>query len=751
MRPLTFDPYVPLALWAALALGAGALLIWYAWASRRRLSGWRRRAVLGLMTLVLVLPLALLLNPTWLERIPPPAGKPLLTVLVDRSASMATADAGSGKTRFEAAADLAAAIAGRLGERYDVRLRTFAAASAPVSAEEIRRQAPDGETTDVARALEDALEEDRPQGQALLLLSDGIHNAGGGAARLLESAAKARALAAPIYVKPVGGQGSVQDLAVELELGQELAFVGQKLPVVVGLRQRGALARRTQLSLLLDGKAMQQREVELKPDGRAEAVLELPASTPGVYRYEVRADALPNEVTPLNNSAALLVRVVDRPIRVLLLEGKPYWDGKFLIRTLSADPSIELVSLVQMTAGRLLQRKIGRAAPATDKTDRPRSDEWTIEQDAAKILASPDGLDSYQVLILGRAAEVFLSDQALGRIKKWIAEGEGSLVCFRGAPAAAINQRLGELMPVRFVPSAESRFRVQWTSAGQAMRWLPPGTGGIEDLSVLPSLARATRPEQPAPLAVVVAAEAGAAEQPQPAITYQPLGSGRVVVIEGAGMWRWAFLPPAHQKYDDVYGLLWRSLIRWLVSNVGLLPHQQLALRADQVTFDSRESVAATLLLRPGALGGKTPPVELTGTGMSKPRRLVPEPSGSDPGQFRVVFGRLPEGRYTARVTEAGDDPVATTLAFDVRGNLSERLDLRAQPELMGQLARRSGGEVLGDDDPTKLAVQFDRHLARTRPERIARNMAWDRWWTLGAVIVLCGAAWGLRRHSGLV
>ena len=58
---------------------------------------------------------------------------------------------------------------------------------------------------------------------------------------------------------------------------------------------------------------------------------------PGVYRYEVRAGPLPGEVSRSNNTAPLLLRVVDKPIRVLLLEGKPYWDAKFLMRTLIAD------------------------------------------------------------------------------------------------------------------------------------------------------------------------------------------------------------------------------------------------------------------------------------------------------------------------------------------------------------------------------------------------------------------------------
>ena len=67
-----------------------------------------------LMAAAAAVPLVVLLNPTWLERIPPPPGKPLLTILVDRSASMATRDAGSGQTRYRAGVACAAAAAREL-------------------------------------------------------------------------------------------------------------------------------------------------------------------------------------------------------------------------------------------------------------------------------------------------------------------------------------------------------------------------------------------------------------------------------------------------------------------------------------------------------------------------------------------------------------------------------------------------------------------------------------------------------------
>ena len=43
---------------------------------------------------------------------------------------------------------------------------------------------------------------------------------------------------------------------------------------------------------------------------------------------------------------------------LLLLEGKPYWDGKFLVRTLAADPSLELDAIVRVTENRFLMRSL---------------------------------------------------------------------------------------------------------------------------------------------------------------------------------------------------------------------------------------------------------------------------------------------------------------------------------------------------------------------------------------------------------
>ena len=216
MSRIVFDPFIPLSLWFPLFLAAAVLLVWYGWSSRKRIVGHRRLGILILMSVAFALPLSVLLNPTWMEPIPPPPGKPLLTILVDQSASMETRDVFGKRSRYEEAAELAVAAASQFESKYEVRLFGFDGELKNTSLSDLPSQKPEGETTDIATALEQSFDAERPQGQFVLLLSDGVHN-NGSLARVRESLTKARAMAAPIYTRILAGTSEVNDL--ELELG----------------------------------------------------------------------------------------------------------------------------------------------------------------------------------------------------------------------------------------------------------------------------------------------------------------------------------------------------------------------------------------------------------------------------------------------------------------------------------------------------------------------------------------------------
>lgn len=750
MGSLHLEPLIAPALWITLAVASVLMLVSYA---RRRPTSVRRgrwASIIVLVGLGLGAVLVVLLNPTWVEPIPPPAGKPLVTVLVDRSASMAAPDNDGGGTRYQAAADMAQGILREAADRFEVRVRHFDTAVTPGSVADFRHTRPTGQLTDLAGALTATLADDRPQGQAVVLLSDGIHNAGGGSDAVLEAAQLARAMAAPVYSRTIGGEAGLRDLAVRLRSPQELSFVGQRVPVVARVSHRGPAGGRVTVVLEHDGEEIDRREAHLTTTAPVEVRFEVRKDESGLYRYAVRAQEFPGEVTRVNNRATLLLRVVDEPLRVLLLEGKPYWDSKFLMRTLASDPAVELDSVVKLTEDRLLRRSLRRAATASQPAS--RREDWTILADAASVLTDRDTLWSYQIVVLGRDAEAFLSEDAMINLRRWVAREGGALLCYRGSPVAQVDQRLASLLPVHWTPASESRFHLQLTPRGQDLNWLAGSEATGDPFSRMPSLATVARVDRAKPLTVVLAKTVSSnAGGEQAAVSYQPYGTGRVIVVEGAGMWRWAFLAPKYQEHDGVYRGLWQSLLRWLASSTGLLPGQDVALRCSKASFSTLETCSAMLLAREE--GGVEPglQVRLTGDALEEARTFLPVPAGDEPGTFRVVFGRLAEGHYHADVVRNGQPNESIGTAFEVHQFLGEQLDLKARPDLMKRIADDSGGAVIEGQEPNEALNRFQQHLAESRLQRVQRTTAWDRWWILLAILMVWGAAWGLRRSGGLI
>src|SRR5262249_56497552 len=103
--------------------------------------------------------------------------------------------------------------------------------------------------------------------------------------------------------------------------------------------------------------------------------------------------------------------------------------------------------------------------------------EWEVVGDVAEGLGGDQGLRAYQVVVVGRDAEVFLSDPVLAQLRSWLVRDGGCLVCYRGQPVSQVSQRLGQLLPVRWSPAREARFRVSLTERGRGPRLVPRGGG----------------------------------------------------------------------------------------------------------------------------------------------------------------------------------------------------------------------------------------------------------------------------------
>ena len=750
MHELDFQPLIPSSLWLVLAIASAGTIGWYT--LRRPVGVGRGRwlAMIALMSATVAVVLLLLLNPTYNHSIEPPGGKPVLTVLVDGSGSMATPDATAGITRFMAAYRVGSDIAHSLSDEFDVHAFEFDRSVKAIDTADLSTATPAGPSTDLEAAIKSATEREHAQGQAVVLLSDGIDNAGS-VSRVLTAAQVAKSMSCPIYTETFGGDVQTNDLAIALHSSQDLAIIGQKLPLTATVTHHGVTSGRTVVTLLQEGKEVDHRDVLLDPTGPSDVHFMISQDKVGVYPYELRVQPMQGQTSLLETTASYVLRVVDQPVRVLVLEGKPYWDSKFFIRTLAADPAVAIDAITQVSDGRLMWRMISHSRDHARNND--VAETWKIIPDAKSVLSSVDRLAGYQIVVLGRDVGPFLGDEAIDNLRTWIAQQGGALVCYRGSPMDQRDPRLEKLLPVDWSSVEPSRSRMTLTDQGRTLNWVQGDSTGDDPLPRLPSLAGQQSVAVSKPLAVVLATSTLADGKQTPAIVYHQYGTGWVLTIEGSGMWRWAFLPPAYQDQEKVYSSLWQSMMRWLTSGGNLTPGQLFSLRTDQARFATDQLATATLLVREEKQKAIVPPIDLVMDGPS-PRKFTfsPSPIGAEPGVYRVNFGTLAEGKYQATIRGAKDDDPSSKIAFEVRQYNQEDINLQARPDLMARIAMDSGGGVLSGAKPLiDLTSQFRANLSRAHPLQIEHTSAWDRWWVLLAALGLWSVTWAVRRSGGLV
>ncbi len=755
---LDFDPRVSLPLWVALAAALAIAWCVYAWRCGSSIARPNRLWTLALMLVAGAVPLVLLLNPTWVEALPPPEGRPLVTVVVDTSASMDVIDKDEAdETRLQIATKIAEDLLSSFDETYETRLLSFDADARGRELGELGEIAP-GQKTDLASAIALAANSDRPRGQAVVFLSDGIHNTGA-ARRVVAASRAARGRGAPLFPVKVAQPLVVKNLAVETSAANRLAFVEQPVKLTAEVTGAGYQSAPLDVRLMRDGQVVETKTVTLSSDGRQEVSFTAKPEQPGLYRYSIAVGSLPAEATDEDNSASLLVRVVDSPIGVLLLEGKPYWDSKFLARKLASDPSIELESLVMMRSDRFLHRRQRISAPSGEEEAAADADSanedagseappWEILPTPESVIGSADSLNKYQVIVLGRDSEAYLDDTTVTRLRTWVSTQGGSLVCARGAPQSTLSEKLGRMLPVRWTRDTERRFRATVTDASSSEGWLAR-RGDIDPLAALPSLATDASPEKRGGLPRVLVAS-DATDGSVPIVTYQPYGAGRTVVVEGSGMWRWALLPPEFAASDETYASVWNGLLQWLVSRVALSPGQDRALQSDRTQFTTDMAATATLLVRDTVPVEGMPVVHLVREGDMDSKEIICEPAGDQPGVYQARFGKLAPGNYRVTLKDAAETDRSVT-AFEVRRPIAEALDMNPRDDLLASIAKESGGRVIDKLDAGRIAETIQQQIIDDLPIETRRTPAWDRWWVLLGILGMWTATWTLRRRSGLV
>lgn len=762
-----FEYALPAWLWALIAI---ASLGFAGWSYRRLLGNRLMRIVLAAVRAATILVIALLLAGPTLVLPRETIERDWLLVMLDRSASMNVRDVmdsetGEAVSREQSLRDALREQAGvfsqqNLGRDRRVVWLGFGGSAYTIGSPLVQAGlgGPDAQATLIRTSIEQALR--LPSGKpisGIVLMSDGQTPQDTG--RELVQRLQQQGVA--VFSVPLGAAKPPLDLAIGQADGPQRAFVNDIAPVAVTVDQIGGdPVDPGEISVALidqaDGHVLDEKTLDRAPPGEP-LKLNGRSGTVGAARWLVRVEHKPpagqsslHELVADNNTRTIEVEVIDRPIRVLYVEGYPRWEFRFLKNLLIREKSIS-------------------ASTYLISADRSFAQEGDVP--ITRLPADAQELDDYDVVVIGDVPASYFQAGQLTLLRDHISAGGAGLIWIGGetnTPRAYAGTPLADILPMRN-PSevarsgaSDSRFRLEPTALARSMSVLQlRGIGGGSDESEgwpddLPPLRWVQDPGPLKPTAEVLAEAVmtGDAEARVPALVLLRYGAGQSLYVGTDEAWRWRY--GRGEWYFEQY---WVPLIR-------MLGRARIQADSDRVRFSV--SHRAVSVQQPVVVELELSDASLINRGL--PRIDVTVRSSSDPAGAPVdtltmlpvaesdntPAGAVRRAAYRAvwRPTTAGElllsvtDPALAELGL-VRGLRvssmdDEMADAGSDHARLRALAQQTSGAVVPLNELNRLADLVPNRARITETD--IREPLWSSALSLMVLIVLFTLEWVVRR-----
>lgn len=611
---IAWDPLLPLwTVWLVGGLSALAAVHVY-----------RRPSLPAALRLALVAGIAVMLaNPV--RRQPAPITvAPLVAVVTDCSGSMALADGPAGAVRGVAARAAAAELSRTLSGGWRVVSAGFAG--------ELHTPTPAENAGDSDFASLASLVELTPKPRDAIVISDGADWSGADPETALAAAG------IRVHTLGVGTRRSGSNSAVSLHVPSPHLAPGQDLELTAELTATPELVGR-EADLVIESVDDEAHPQELLRTRLTLAAWQRVPVTVGAgdalggRLWRARIAPVPGEASEVDNTAWASAQVVDRTLRIQVLEGRPCWDTTFAVRAWRRDRQVAVSTAYAVGA---TERRTGEAA----------------------VPPTADSLGSIEVLVLGQDPDG--GSTALGKqpkrlspppavLKAWVDSG-GRLILLGTAPIAGTE----DLDPLELGGAPQPVV----LAGGDSEGLLPAGKR-------FPALA--------APAALRPQARVLLGTRQAPLIALRRIGGGAVCRINLDGFWRWHLAGGGREAGERFCRQLLRSVAR---SPAGDLWAERLRLPVGE---------SAALWTRPDA--GVTAIEHVLPDGTRRSLRLSDHgarPRLDQPGTHRFIAGVnavtvVVEQRLGERIASGRDDARLRRLSSRTGGeslDISEATDL---------------------------------------------------------------------------
>lgn len=738
----------PMAGWAWF-LAMLCLCAFAVWTYARLQSPTRVRVALGALRFFLLALILLAATGPSLRFAREQTERDHLIVLLDRSRSMGIGDGVEGRTRdveMIRALEGASAMFETVSTTKEIDWLGFGGGAFPLGASATRVLADiptaTADETNLDSALTQAIARlgGRPL-SAILILSDG--RTATPVSR--ETLTPLRDRGIKVFVVPFGSKDPIGDASLESVHAPPRAFIRDRVPVRVQV-DRGAYQGTLRATLIDDatGATLDTQEVRA---GVEEIVLDAARDTAGdvVWRVALRGD--PEDLVAANNTQTIHVSFVDRPLRVLYLDGSARWEFRYFKNLLLREPSIEASTMLL-------------------SADRDFAQEGNIA--IARVPRTKEEFAPYDLFVIGDVPSGFFSPEQLEIMRAQVAERGAGLLWIggeHGTPSSWEGTALADLLPFSapFNLGVTKDIKMEPTTAASALgllRLAPDEDGEGRDGDGWPNTFSASNntwstlrwaqvipDDQLKPTAEVLAVGVAvskslpASQSSLPLVLRMRFGAGETIYVATDEIWRWRY-----GQGERLHERFWLPMVRMLAREALMSGESSAALLVEPRRATLGDRVAMRLRLRDESLANTLDasiPLEVRN---AEGEIIAVLDALRDGAEARTTWYTDTVGSYTIVATSAVIGEVSATLEVVRRSD--ELRDTTPDHVALGVIADATNGATI---EPATL-----RDLAPLLPLRAVTTDApvferlWDTPLFLILFFLLPTLEWVGRRQSRL-
>ena len=629
--------------------------------------------------------------------------------------------------------------------------------------------------TDVLNVLQAVTAEDGAgEVRGIVLLTDGRQSVPGdltSATQLLSS------LGVPVYAIPIGSRIPPRDLSIASVDVPEAIFLNDKAQIQATLATFGFEGEELTVRLERDGKTLEEKKLADSADS-AVATFAVPSTETGRFDYRIVADRKDGELRDDNNSRDVTLHVVDNKARVMLLDGDPRWEFRYLKNLLERDKQVDssVVLFRQPYLNLLDDSYIASKLPPLDA--------FALE------LAKTD------LLIIGDVLAENVEPGVWELVEKAVSRDGLTVVVIPGRqsmPHGFQSKILASLLPVKeFNPRVAEQFQKSALDSPATSYHLKLSPDAFHlpmfQLSDNMTLRDPTLTDLPGhqwiyggvPKAGAtlwassrISGDSGAAV---PTIVHHDYGFGQVVWMGIDSTWRWRM-----RSGDARHYRFWGQLIRWAARNKSAAGNDDVRMTLSDTVIGESEQIDAVVRWNPERLkelqgatikvvatpivaktdlktdtdmktktGGSVAANENSSTLTQFTAAL--EASQDSLERFRGRVPKLAPGLWQIELQVTGgtlnlEQSIRTELLVR-KEESTELANVSCNRALLRQLAGMTGGEMIEPWNTDRLVslLRPDDHAAQEVQERTL----WDQWWVLIVLFSLMMTEWVIRKLNGL-